>query len=192
MSSGAIVGIVLGGLAVGFVLVCGGIMAFASDPKSSTPKAAQPVTTSVPTPIPATPTKAGPAVVQLGQALTFKSYSSEVVYILNPGPKLTKTKYGTGPDKGSYYALSAAIEVKKGSTYACGCDVALVAKDGTVYEPSAGFGFDGVLEAVTLNAGQKAAGVIVWDLPAAAVAGARIELRANVFADAGQGYWQLP
>jgi hypothetical protein len=55
MSTGAILGIVLGGIAVAFILVCGGIAAFAPDPKP-TPRAAEPVTTSVPTPIQATPT----------------------------------------------------------------------------------------------------------------------------------------
>lgn len=193
MSTGPILAIAIGSGVLALCLI-GGVFAVLAPSDSSSPSASRPgaaETTSVPEPAKTTPAK-GPKVVPLGQALTFSALGNEVVYILNPGPKLTKTKYGTGPEKGVFFAVSVAVEVKKGSTYACSCDVALVTKDGTVYEPDVSYGFDGALEAVSLNnAGQKAAGLIVWDLPASAIVGARVELRASIWADSDQ-YWQLP
>lgn len=184
LSTGAILGIV--GALVGLLCI-GSAVAVALMPKS-TPRSG----TGLSTPQPAQTTK-GPVTAQLGETLVYKSRlgGDEVQYTLAAGKQLTKTKYGTPPDKGAFFSLTTTIQVVKGSAYACACDFALVAKDGTAYEPS-GFGFDGALEAVQLNAGQKAAGLVVWDLPAAAIAGAKIELRADLFADGNQGFWQLP
>lgn len=190
---GAIVGIAIGALVL--LLCIGGAVAVAlnAEPrKPAEPIAAAPTTTTA-APEPTTPKT---VTVQLGETLIYTSSglgsNDEIHYTLAAGKPLTKTKYGSKPEKGIFFSVQATIQAVKGSAYACSCDFALVAKDGTAYEPSVTFGFDGALEAVQINAGQKAAGLVVWDLPAAAIAGARIELRADLFADGNQGFWQLP
>jgi hypothetical protein len=46
------------------------------------------------------------------------------------------------------------------------------------------------MQSVTLNAGEKAGGVVVCDLPGAAADGARVQLRPD-WADDVRGIWQL-
>jgi hypothetical protein len=147
---------------------------------------------------PAEPTRAQPTtiVVKLGETLILTrsglGAADEYHFTLTADKQYTRsTKYGMRPEKGVYFAVKALIEVKTGSTYACACDFALVATDGAVYEPNSGFGFTGALDAVTLNAGQRASGLVVFDLPPAALAGARIELREGLFSSGNEGYWQL-
>jgi hypothetical protein len=195
-STGAILGIIA---AVVAVLCVGATVAVALMPTSDpAPTAVEATTTAVPTTAPTTAAPPAPktVTVQLGETLVYTSKGlgsdDEVHYTLAAGPQLTKTKFGSRPDKGVFFALTATIQAKKGSAFACSCDFALVAKDGTAYEPSVTYGFDGGLEAVQINTGQKAAGLVVWDLPQAALAGARVELRADLFADGNQGFWQLP
>lgn len=195
LPTGAIVGIILGALGL---LVCGGIAAigvFAADPKprAVTPGVTTPTTTSVPEPVKTTPKT---VVVQLGETLVYTTSGigsgDEVHYTVAAGKPLTRTNYGSKPEKGVFFSVTATIVAVKGSAYACSCDFALIATDGTAYEPNATYGFDGALEAAQINAGQKAAGLVVWDLPPTAVQGAKIELRADLFADGNQGFWQLP
>jgi hypothetical protein len=95
------------------------------------------------------------------------------------------------PKKGAYLAVTVEVSVAKGKTYACYCDFAVVAKDGSLYEPVWPAGFDQAMQSVTLNAGEKVSGVVVFDLPADAVAGARVQLRPD-WANDVRGTWQLP
>ena len=78
------------------------------------------------------------------------------------------------PKKGAYLAVTVEVSVIKGKTYACYCDFALVAPDGSLYEPVWPAGFDQAMQSVTLNAGEKVSGVVVFDVPAAAIARARM------------------
>jgi hypothetical protein len=75
-------------------------------------------------------------------------------------------------------------------TYACYCDFAVVAADGSLCEPVWPAGFDQATQSVTLNAGEKAGGVVVFDLPSAAADGARVQLRPG-WANDVRGTWQL-
>lgn len=127
--------------------------------------------------------------VPFGETLTLTSGSGdEVHYTVTADRTYTKTKYGTKPKNGVLYGIKATIEVIEGSVYACACDFAFVAADGTVYEGS-GVQVDGGLDAVDLNRKQKAVGVVVFDVPAAAVKGAKIELREGTN---NQGFWEVP
>lgn len=145
-------------------------------------------------PAPAAPVEETPdtVIVALGQTLEFTSGTDEIHYTLTAGPPVTRTEFGTKPDKGQFYALSATIEAKVGTAYACSCDFALVAADGTAYEPDATYSVKGGFEAVQINTGQKKSGLVVWDIPAGAQARAKIELRASWFLAGDQGFWQLP
>jgi hypothetical protein len=71
MSTGAILGIVLGGVAVAFLLVCAGLAAFAPDPKPTAQPAAQPpaateAATQATTTAQATPTSAAGPLTSFG------------------------------------------------------------------------------------------------------------------------------
>lgn len=95
------------------------------------------------------------------------------------------------PKKGAYLAVTVEVTVAKGKTYACACDFALVAADGSLYEPVWPAGFDEAMQSVTLNAGEKVSGVVVFDVPASAIAAAKIQLRPD-WANDVRGTWQLP
>jgi hypothetical protein len=133
--------------------------------------------------------------VKLGETLVYTASGfgtdDEVHYTLTAGKAITKTKYGTRPEKGQFFALAAAVNVLKGSAYVYGGDFALVTTDGTVYEANMAHAVDGGLEGVEIRAGQKVSGLVVWDIPAGVQVGAKVELRAGG-PGGNQGFWQLP
>ncbi|WP_155374971.1 DUF4352 domain-containing protein [Catellatospora vulcania] len=92
------------------------------------------------------------------------------------------------PKKGLFVAITVEVKVTAGKTYACFCDFALVAVDGTLFEPVLPFGFDAGMQSVTLNAGEKAGGVVVFDVPKDAADGVRVQLRPDITNDV-RGYW---
>jgi hypothetical protein len=199
LPAGAIVGIVLGGIAVLIVGCLGAgyiaVRTAQNTPRTAPPAAAPATTRDQPADQPAT----RPQVVSvpLGQELVMSSRglgSSDVThYTLTADKQYAKTpKYGNKPEKGTYYAVRAAVEVTAGSNYVSPLDFALVAADGTVFEASSGFGFDGAMEGVELQAGQKTGGLVVFDVPPAALSGARIQLRSGGYSpDSDQAYWEV-
>lgn len=195
----AVVGIALGG-ALALCIGAGAIVTAVSGDKPTSTAPTAVVTTGAAA-NGSTPTAAGttaPAVktAQLGQTLVFKGAfgSSEIHYTLTADKTYTTSpQYDVKPSKGVYFAVSATVEAKKGSAYATIADFAVIAADGTVYESTIGFGFDKAMPPGTqLNAGQRTAGLVVFDLPQAALKGAKIELRADFFSSGDAGYWQLP
>ncbi|MEV0460649.1 DUF4352 domain-containing protein [Catellatospora methionotrophica] len=92
------------------------------------------------------------------------------------------------PRKGVFVAITVEVKVSAGKTYACFCDFALVAADGTLFEPVLPFGFDAGMQSVTLNAGEKAGGVVVFDVPKDVTDGVRVQLRPDITNDV-RGYW---
>lgn len=191
LPAGAIIGIVVAGLVI---LMCAGItIVGAVNQRTGPTNASDAADAAAPAPWTPEPTASRSLTVGLGETIVYESRLSdkEIHYTVSTaGKSITQTKYGTKPDRGAFFAVAVTIQAVKGSTYACPCDFALVTKDGAVYEPMV-IGIDGMLDAVQINTGQRAAGLVVWDVPAAAIAGARIELRASLFAN-GQGFWQLP
>lgn len=140
-------------------------------------------------------TTAAVKTAQLGGTLVIEgSFGARAIhYTLSDGKSYTKApQYDLKPDKGAFYSVNATVEAKKGSTYASIFDFALVAADGSVYEPTLALGFDNVLSGTQINEGQKTSGLVVFDLPPAAVAKAKIELRADFFSSGDAGFWQLP
>ena len=188
--------LLIGGLVVLVVVLAGTVAVLAtrtSGDTSNAAAAASPSWTSIfATTAPAatySPPPPREISVPFGEVLTLTSNAGdEVNYTVMADRTYTKTKYGTKPEKGILYGIKVTIEVVDGSTYACACDFALIASDGTVYEGS-GFQVNGGLEAVDLNRKQKAAGIVVFDIPAAALKGARIELREG---STNQGFWEVP
>ena len=132
---------------------------------------------------------------QLGQTLIFTGAfgGTEIHYTLAADKTYTtSTRFDLKPEKGVFFAVAATIEAKKGSAFATPIDFALIAADGTVYEPSGSLGFANALETTQINEGQRKAGLVVFDVPQAALAKAKIELRADFFSSGDAGYWQLP
>jgi hypothetical protein len=192
--------VVLGGIAVVAVAVVPGLARSVGAPGRS---AAPPPITYAPifptvtqAPAPAQPTD--PVTIALGETMVFTQTTTggtivtEVNYRVVVDRTYTKSpKYGMRPEKGLFFGIRVDINVKTGSTYACPCDFALIAADGTAYASGGGFGFPGALEAVDLRTGQKAGGLVIFDVPAAASMGGKIELRENTFGDSNQGFWKL-
>jgi hypothetical protein len=130
--------------------------------------------------------------VAFGETLVVTdSAGGEVRYTVTADRVYTKTKYGTKPEKGVLYGVKVSVEVVNGTTYVCACDFALIAKDGTAYEGSA-FQVSGGLDALNVNRGQKAAGIVVFDIPQGAQTGGRIELREGGRNSENQGFWTIP
>lgn len=197
LGTGAIIAIVVGSvlcLGLGAIgAVVGGGEKPAATSTADTDGLGQPA--AAPTTTTAAPR--GPLTVQLGQTIVYTAEGfgtdDEVHYTLAAaGKTITKTKYGTRPEKGQFYALTAAVNVIKGSAYVYGGDFALVTTDGTVYEATMSHAVDGGLEGVEARTGQKVSGLVVWDIPAGVQAGAKVELRADFGGGGNQGFWQLP
>lgn len=168
-------------LAAGFGLACGVKPQRSSVTGEGTPAASAPA---------ATP-DAAPA-AKLGQSIETSGGlgDNRVAYTVS---KLTR--HAVAPDsalvrpkKGVFVAISVEVRVTAGKTYACFCDFALVAADGTLFEPVLPFGFDAGMQSVTLNTGEKAAGLVVFDLPKDAADAVRVQLRPDITNDV-RGYW---
>lgn len=189
MSTLAILGVVFGAMFLGCLGIGGAIAVFGSDPKR--PNAIENAgTPTAPAAEATTPAAKGPVVAKLGEELVSTSLGSEVHYILNPGSKVTRTKFGTKAEKGQFFALSVTVRVVEGSAYVYGGDFALITPSGTPYEGSASGLVDGGLEGVQANAGQTVTGLVVFDVPTGAEKAAKVELR-ELFAS-NQAFWQLP
>lgn len=187
-------------IAVGIIAVIGIIGVATSGDDSASPTTAK--ATAYPTYDPdgmGTPAGDAPddraevVTVNLGESLTLTSEFSgdTVIFTLAAGKPISRTKYGTKPEKGQFFALTATVQVTQGSAYAYGGDFALIAKDGTVYEAGMSHAVDGGLEGAEVRSGQKVSGLVVWDIPAGVQAGAKVELREGG-AGGDQGFWQLP
>lgn len=191
MSTGAILAIALG---FGLLALCaiGGIVAAVNAGKGTGSTSPNSINTgaAAPTAEATTAPAKGPVIAKLGEELVSTSLGSEVHYTLNPGPKVTKTKFGTKAEKGQFYALNVTVKVVQGSAYVYGGDFALITTAGTPYEGSSSGLVDGGLEGVQANAGQTVTGLVVFDIPAGAEKGAKVELR-ELFAS-NQAFWQLP
>jgi hypothetical protein len=142
--------------------------------------------------LPPPPAPDGPPTVKLGQKITVDGFGGSSEFTVRAGKQHTSAPQSSffKPDNGIFYAAPVEIKAIKGSVYACPCDFALIAKDGTVYEGTIGIGFDNALDPAQLNAGQRTTGVVVFDVPKAALAGGRIELREGL-GNQPRGYWQL-
>jgi Domain of unknown function (DUF4352) len=162
-----------------------------SGPPPATSSSEQVATPAATTAAPATPTV--PPTVKLGQTITVTSILNAQTAYTVYSAKQHASAPNAGifkPERGVYLAISVEVRAVKSGAYATVVAFALVAADGTVYEPGAGLGFDGTLRSTSLNEGQKTSGLVVFDLPKAAVPGAKVELRAGLSSRA-DGWWQL-
>jgi len=85
---------------------------------------------------------------------------------------------------GVFYAVAVSVTCISGSAVVTPGDFALIGSDGRIYPATAGPGWDNALERSVLQPGEKATGLVIYQLPKAAVAGARIRVQKN-------GYYPL-
>ncbi|MFB6392707.1 DUF4352 domain-containing protein [Polymorphospora lycopeni] len=111
---------------------------------------------------------------------------------------VTKTQQKSGtqfikPDYGVYLLAYLEVNVTKGNTYVCSCELSFIGPDGTVYESTFTV-LDGVqlFESADVAAGQKKAGWVPFDVPKNAVKGGKIQLKVTNFLSEDQyAYWVL-
>lgn len=164
---------------------------------SRAPAVAAPPTTRADPPAAPTPDKPEVMTVPLGQEIVMTSrglgskdttkwtVSADKTYSRSP-------KFSVKPERGIFLGVRLSVEVTEGSNYIYAGDIALIAADGTAFETKGGFGFDGAFEGIELQAGQKSSGLVIFDVPQAALTGARIQLRDGGYnPDSDQVYWQL-
>lgn len=100
--------------------------------------------------------------------------------------------FGSKPEKGVFLVLDVTVVCKQGTYHANPFNFKFVAKDGTVSDQAMTIGFKPALDAIDLNAGQKTAGKIVFDVSKAAIAGARIQIDGvGLDFDKPAAYWAL-
>lgn len=136
-----------------------------------------------------------PTIVPVGQSIevteTLFGQKSVTVYTISaPAQHARGANEYVKPQKGVFFVVTAGALVKEGKGSINPFYFKLVAADGTVHEQ--GFAdFQPQLHHVELTAGQKASGLLMFDLPAAAIKGAKVELK-SVTGDTAKGAWQLP
>jgi Domain of unknown function (DUF1942) len=136
----------------------------------------------------------GPATASLGQTLTvdstlFGKGDQVVAYTVANGRVLNAPNSFEKPEQGVYYGVDLTVEVKAGTSFACGQDISFVAKDGTVYEATFTT-HKGAFDCADLGKGQRKAGMVVFDVPKDAAAGGRIQVK-SFWDEEPYGYWTL-
>jgi hypothetical protein len=136
----------------------------------------------------------GPATAAIGQTVTLSNSSTSVQITLSDAKQYTTNPHSSfdKPQKGVYVVVNATIVCAKGTYMANMFNFKFVGGDGTAYSPTIAIGFDPTLDSVTLNAGQKAAGNIIFDVSKAAVAGGKIQVDGiGLDFDQPAAYWTL-
>jgi hypothetical protein len=136
----------------------------------------------------------GPVTASLGQTLTvdstlFGKGDRVVAYTVANARVLNAPNSFEKPEHGAFYGVDFTVEVKAGSSFACGQDISFVAKDGTVYEPTFTT-HKGTFDCADLGKGQRKAGMVVFDIPQGASAGGRIQVK-SLWDEEPYGYWTL-
>lgn len=134
----------------------------------------------------------GPVTAAMGQTVTLKSGDDVVDMTLSDPKQYSKDpKYGQKPQHGVYLTIAVTVQCKSGSHFGSTGEFKLVAADGTAYQADLGVGFD-TLDFTELSAGQKKSGLIVFDVPKAAVTGAKIQVDGiGLDFDTPAAYWTV-
>ncbi|PRY24045.1 hypothetical protein [Pseudosporangium ferrugineum] len=138
-------------------------------------------------------TNVGPVAVKMGQKLTVDTGSLSATYTLSKAQVETRSEFGSEAENGAYLLAFLRVDVTKGETFACSCELSLVQKNGKVREPSFA-GFDGKpeFESADLKAGQNTDGWVSWDLPPDEISGSKVQLKiSSLFSDSEYGYWTV-
>jgi hypothetical protein len=141
----------------------------------------------------------GPVTAAIGQTITLTNTllnTTDKVEITLTDPRQASNDPGSSgfnkPSNGVYLVVMATIVCTEGTYIASPFDFTFVAADGTVHDPTFTLGFEPHLDSITLNAGQRTAGNVVFDVPKAAITGAKIQV-GGIGLDAleAAAYWAL-
>lgn len=141
--------------------------------------------------------KPSPVQAAMGTAVTLNSAlfgTKTQITITLSGARTADREPGSFPSKperGKYLVVAVTIAQVNGTYDVNPFNFKFVAKDGSVYEASFA-AFPPGLQAVGLSAGQKTSGNIVFDVPTAALNGARIQVYGiSVDYDQPAAYWTV-
>jgi hypothetical protein len=136
---------------------------------------------------------AQPKAVQVGQKLSVKTDTLTATYTLSKAKVHTRGEYGSTPENGAWLVAFLRVDVARGETFACSCELSLVQKDGKVREQTyASISGKPEFESAELKAGQYADGWVMFDLPQSQVNSSKVQLKiASLFADSAYGYWTI-
>jgi hypothetical protein len=88
--------------------------------------------------------------------------------------------------------LDATVVCAEGTYMASPFSFTFIAADGTAYDSAITVGFKPSLDTINLNPGQRTAGKVVFDVPQAAVTGAKIQIDGiGLDVNEGAAYWTL-
>lgn len=137
--------------------------------------------------------KRTPVAVAVGQPINVTADSLTAKYTLSKSEIRTEDKYGDSPEGGVYLLAFLRVDVTKGETFACACELSLVQKDGRVREQSYGsFSNRPEFESADLKAGQNTDGWVMWTVPKKEIKTAQVQLKvSSLFEDSAYGYWRL-
>ncbi len=160
---------------------------------SSTPKVSEVEGGAGEPGVEATVAAAKPLAVQVGQKLEVKTGGLTATYTLSKAQVHTKGEFGSKPENGAWLVAFLKVEVAKGETFACSCELSMVQADGKVREQTyASIPGRPEFESADLKAGQYADGWVMFDLPKAQVNGSKVQLKvASLFTDSAYGYWTV-
>jgi hypothetical protein len=141
----------------------------------------------------------GPVTAAIGQTVTLTNSllgSTDKVEVTLANPQqFTEDPESSGflkPDNGIYLVLDATVVCDEGTYLASPFSFTFVGADGTAYDTAITVGFKPGLDTINLNPGQRTAGTVVFDVPQAALAGAKIQIDGiGLDVNEGAAYWAL-
>jgi len=138
-------------------------------------------------------TAAEPIAVQVGQKLSVKTPALVATYALSKAQVVTSGEYGSKPENGAWLVAYLRVDVAKGETFACACELSLVQKDGKVRDQAyADIAGKEEFTSTDLKKGQHTDGWVVFDLPKGQINGSKVQLKiASLFTDSEYGYWTV-
>ncbi|MEV0397343.1 DUF4352 domain-containing protein [Polymorphospora rubra] len=129
---------------------------------------------------------------KVGDTIEVSNDSQAIKYTVTKTAQKSGSEYNK-PDNGVYLLAYLEVNVTKGNSFVCSCELAFIGPDGTVYD-STYAGVDGhkEFESTDIAAGQKKAGWVPFDIPKNAVKGGKIQLKVTNFLSEDQyAYWVL-
>lgn len=132
---------------------------------------------------------------KIGKTLTVKANGITADWTVTKTEQRATDEFGLEPQSGGKWVLiHAKVAVKEGEAFVNPGDLSIVSKSGKVYEMAiASFKGKQLLGAANVGPGQNTDGWVFYDVAAADLKGARIQLKQqSLLDDTAVGYWTLP
>lgn len=134
-----------------------------------------------------------PTTVKVGGKLTVDADGITAVWTVTATETRKTDQFGLTPQNGTFLLAHVQVDVREGQTFVCSCDLSVITTSGKVIDQGfASFKNRPDLNSTDVQAGQNVDGWVFFDLSAAQLKGARLQLRQqSLFSDADLGYWKL-